>query len=160
MLLREQVCNEVWSGGIWVGRYPWEISIQDKRFSEHPISHVVDLTGELPRLSFHNKVQYICCPSLDRLLCDPVILADACQSLPESGVYIHCANGHGRSGLFAALYLVHNGMCKNIDEAKIIMKRKRNVLNWQPHQQNVAEEALRILRQGSRENDIELRGAW
>jgi protein-tyrosine phosphatase len=149
LLLGEPVCERVWEG-IYVGRWPWELNIEDSRFASNPITHIVDLTGEFPSLSFHRKrgVTYICCPSMDRLLASPALLAAAVRTVSRDArcTYVHCANGHGRSGLFAAMMLVYDGHCKTIDEALLVMKQKRQVLNWQPHQQRVAEQALELLR--------------
>jgi hypothetical protein len=150
LVLGEPVCERVWEG-VWVGRWPWEVAIGDARFQANPITHVVDLTGEFPALGgFHRRrgVTYICCPSMDRLLASPAVLAAAVRTVSRDArcTYVHCANGHGRSGLFAAMLLVYDGHCKTIDEALIVMRQQRKVLNWQPHQQHVAEQALELLR--------------
>ena len=85
---------------------------------------------------------------MDRLLASPAVLAAAVRTVSRDArcTYVHCANGHGRSGLFAAMLLVYDGHCKTIDEALIVMRQQRKVLNWQPHQQHVAEQALELLR--------------
>ena len=46
-------------------------------------------------------------------------------------IYVHCANGHGRSGLFAGMMLVVMGVCGDLDAAKGRMRLKRSVINWQ-----------------------------
>ncbi len=149
----ENPAEEV-ADGIWVGRYPLEIGIGDARFRGRPVSHVVDLTGEFPaRAAFHGAegVTYLCLPSLDRLLSSPERLAAAARVVHRdaSCAFVHCANGHGRSGLFAGILLVLRGDAPDLDAAKRQMKRKRSVLNWQIHQQVVAERALELLQQQS-----------
>jgi protein-tyrosine phosphatase len=145
MCLGEQVCNQV-AAGIWVGRFPLNILSNDSRF-DNRLTHVVDLTCEFPsRRAFHGNIQtYLCAPSLDRLLADPRTLLDCAKKVlndSDSCTYVHCANGHGRSGLFAGMLLVMRGECKDLDAAKIFMRKKRSVINWQPHQQAVAQLSL------------------
>ena len=69
-------------------------------------------------------------------------------------MYIHCANGHGRSGVFAAIMLVARGLLSDLDEAKKYLKEKRSVINWQEHQQDVAEDVLLMLRKRRKENIV------
>ena len=154
----EHVCDKV-AHGIWVGRYPLHLSVDDPRFAEQPLKIVVDLTGEFPtRRAFHGRTTYLCAPSLDGLLADPRVLLDTARAVITSydaernhSVYVHCANGHGRSGLFAGILMVMRGDCSSLEEARVLMKSRRSVIGWQPHQQRIAEETLHLWK-----HDIEL----
>jgi len=61
---------------------------------------VVDLTAEFPALRrVHGATrQYICCPSLDRLLADPKSIAaaaaEALRMKPSGDIYVHCKLRH------------------------------------------------------------------
>ena len=158
----ESVCDEV-AEGVWVGRYPLCVDVGDKRFAQRPLTHAVDLTAEFPsRPAFHGKLTYLCAPSLDFLLADPKELLSCAQVIVQSyrensksTVYIHCANGHGRSGLFAAIVLVMRGDCLCLDEARNMMKLRRSVLHWQRHQEKVAERVLELWKDQA---EVELTG--
>ena len=44
---------------------------------------------------------------------------NACiDALPETGVYIHCAQGHGRTGFFACALLLRRGLAATAAEAE------------------------------------------
>ena len=43
----------------------------------------------------------------------------------EGTIYIHCAEGHGRTGLFAAALLVKLGQFDSTDDALEFVKSKR-----------------------------------
>lgn len=43
----------------------------------------------------------------------------------QEPVYIHCAQGHGRTGLIAAAVLVANGHAKTAEEAVAMLERAR-----------------------------------
>ena len=43
-------------------------------------------------------------------------------------IYIHCAEGHGRTGLFAAALLVKLGYFNTVDDALEFVKSKRHLV--------------------------------
>jgi protein-tyrosine phosphatase len=160
-ILGEPICEMV-HDGIWVGRYPIDIDVNDERFQNLPLTHVVDLTAEFPsKDSFHGKLKYLNAPSLDCLLahekdlvkCLDIVCKAHMNSSTNTCTYVHCANGHGRSGLFAGMMLVVLKQCVNLDESKIYMRRKRKCINWQKHQQIVAENALKMYYQEIEEEE-------
>lgn len=70
----------------------------------------------------------------DRVISFPILEAGvrsaadliACiDSLPEAGIYIHCAQGHGRTGFFACVLLLRRGVVENFSEALVLLKRVR-----------------------------------
>ena len=119
----------------------------------------VDLTGEMSAVKASLKGRkYYNAGCLDRLMPEPVELAHiVCELLDERedvSIYIHCANGHGRSGVFAAIMLVAKGVLSDLAEAKKYLKEKRSVINWQKHQQDIGNNVLMILRTYAKENKM------
>jgi len=89
---------------------------------EYPpgIASVVDLTCELPAITPAGEpVKYFNFPILDAGCPSPTELhanVKAILSLPRP-VYVHCAQGHGRTGLVAAAILLAEGHAKTVGEA-------------------------------------------
>jgi protein-tyrosine phosphatase len=83
------------------------------------VSHVVDLTAEFNEPVFSRHVDYHAFPILDGI---PARLDEfnewltRAASLPGT-LYVHCALGHGRTGLFAAALLVKRGDSATMREA-------------------------------------------
>lgn len=70
---------------------------------------VVDLTWEFEQRHPRSRAIYLCHPILDGAAPDPRALsklASEVATLPRP-VLIHCAQGHGRTGLVAAALLMH-----------------------------------------------------
>ncbi|KAA0160599.1 hypothetical protein FNF27_07282 [Cafeteria roenbergensis] len=94
--------------GIYVGRWPIRFPSE---FPAH-CPNVVDLTAELPaRADVIRGRRYACVPALDCTMPLPGALIAAAATVGgwPGGVYVHCANGHGRSACFAALLMVLRG---------------------------------------------------
>merc|ERR1719242_1296943 len=127
---------------IWIGRYP-VFGIPDE------CDIVVDCTVEYPGIWLSDRV-YFNVPSLDMVLATPEEFRKAAEDIIQEfkngkkSAFIHCANGHGRSGLMAALVIVLLGEIETIGECRTKLKEKRTVINWQPNQEAVVEEALKI----------------
>ena len=93
---------------------------------------VIDLTSEIgvPRRVRDGVRRYICLPTLDRGVPD---VAAAHAALDEAakvareggGVYIHCAQGFGRSAALVAAMLIRRGECRDADEAEQRLKTLR-----------------------------------
>jgi len=91
------------------------------------IDHVVDLTCEfnepkaLRSLSYHSlQILDGLVPSSDQLL----EWADRISKL-SGNIYIHCAEGHGRTGLLAASVLLYLGHSQTPNEALQFIRSKR-----------------------------------
>lgn len=89
---------------------------------------VVDLTCEFiePR-GVRNAARYISCPILDALSPDPQTLIELIRELAliDGRVFIHCAHGHGRTGLVAALLLIATKNASTVDGAIDAVKSAR-----------------------------------
>jgi hypothetical protein len=131
---KEPVCNLVIAGNevggpVWLGRWPFQHELPAGT------NLVVDLLAEWPaRRGVAEGRVYRSFPILDG--CAPgnrerfVELVDEVAS--NRGIsYVHCAMGHGRSGLFAAAVLIRRGLAANAQDAvaTIQLARPRVRLN-------------------------------
>lgn len=78
---------------------------------------VVDLTAEFqePEL-LRNAPGYRCFPILDGGAPSPEALRVAVGDLGPGRIFIHCAQGHGRTGLFALAVLLQSGAVRTVEE--------------------------------------------
>lgn len=83
------------------------------------VDHVVDLTCEFDEPKQLCAGSYFNFPILDGMAPTAARLrqwVSEVQSL-TGVIYIHCAEGHGRTGLFAAALLLENGVAANAEQA-------------------------------------------
>ncbi len=110
---REPCWNEA-APGLYVGRRPLAHELPPD------VSLVVDLTAEfVEREGVRTGRRYRSFPMLDTgtaAKADFAALVDAIVSAPGP-VYIHCAQGHGRTGTVAAAVLLAKGIAATVDEA-------------------------------------------
>ena len=102
------------------------------------IELVVDLTCEFsePR-TIRSARRYIAFPMLDAAALPSRLLAEfvGCLAVEEGRMFIHCAQGHGRTGLITALLLIAKGDVQNADDALLKVQASRPwpgliLLNW------------------------------
>jgi hypothetical protein len=80
-------------------------------------ANYVDLTAEFSELaSIRRRAGYLSFPILDGSAPDPNALAEAVSRLRPGRTYIHCAQGHGRSGLFTLAVLLKSGQAPSVEE--------------------------------------------
>jgi protein-tyrosine phosphatase len=84
----------------------------------------------VPRRVREASRRYICLPTLDRGVPDVAAaraaLDEAAQVARAGGVvYIHCAQGFGRSAALVAAILVRRGECRDVGEAEARLKSLR-----------------------------------
>lgn len=147
LILQEKPFDLV-ADGIYVGRFCMRYP------SEFPVdcTHVVDLTAEFPvRGEVRRGRTLRCLPCLDREMPEEEALGLLALEVAEWGgvTYIHCANGHGRSAVLAAMVLVLRGHCGTVAEGMRLMKTRRSVISGQPHQINAGQRALQFARRKS-----------
>jgi hypothetical protein len=76
----------------------------------------VDLTAEFAEPDPIGKSpSYVLFPLLDGSAPCPEALHAAVKSLRPSRTFVHCAQGHGRTGLFALALLIHSGQASRKD---------------------------------------------
>ena len=86
----------------------------------------LDLTGEYaePR-AIRRSASYRCFPILDGGAPTPEALREAVNSLRPGRTYIHCAQGHGRAGLFTLAVLLDSGLVRNVEDGFRMLKAIR-----------------------------------
>lgn len=100
--------------------------------SEAPsqVELIVDLTSEFPEpLGVRRGRDYRLFPMLDASVPDYPKLREFIESLPDVPTYVHCAQGHGRTGLFSIVYLVERGFCATSTEAEALLTAARPGIN-------------------------------
>ena len=100
------------------------------------IDHVIDLTCEFTEPKALRSISYHSFQILDGFVPSPEQLRDwAAQAAELSGnIYIHCAEGHGRTGLFAAVLLLHIGHSQTPDDVLQFIKSKRPLVRLNQQQ--------------------------
>ncbi|MEM7014512.1 MAG: tyrosine-protein phosphatase, partial [Verrucomicrobiota bacterium] len=138
LLKREPAWNQV-TDRIYIGR----------RLLSHElpkdIEHVIDLTCEfaettaLRSRTYHSfQILDAAAPSTEKLVDWINFTADL-----EGIIYIHCAEGHGRTGLFAALLLVRLGRFSKTADALAYIKTQRPLVGLNRQQSLSLEEAAK-----------------
>lgn len=109
------------------------------------VERVCDLTCEfVDPISLRSKPGYCCHPILDAGACSAGELIDLARGLPPSddnALLIHCANGHGRTGMFAAIWLLTHGIVTNPDDAIKMLKDARPGIGLRSRQRRLVVEA-------------------
>ena len=134
VLLSPEPCWSEVVPGLFLGRLPLR--------GEYPegIRLVVDMTAEFSKPDYHPaSAGYRCLPTLDAFVPD----SGACDALVEEAfsagsVFVHCANGHGRSAAFAAALLLRRGLARDVAEAMGIIRRARPACRLNPVQTALA----------------------
>ncbi len=132
---RESPFNEL-AENIVIGRRLLSHERPDK------IDHVIDLTCEFNEPRKLRSGSYHSFQILDGSAPSPEQLRQwAARVADLSGrIYIHCAEGHGRTGLFAAVLLVHIGHSQTVDEALQYIQSKRPLVRLGRRQLAVLHE--------------------
>lgn len=91
------------------------------------IIHIIDLTCEFSEPVMVRSRSYFSYPILDGLIPKRELMLKWIEQVANlSGkVYIHCAEGHGRTGMFTAILLVKTGRFRTSAEAVSFVQSKR-----------------------------------
>lgn len=102
------------------------------------LSRYVDLTAEMrdPPKIRKNPI-YLCFPILDAGVPEKDELLRLVRSLEPGAVLVHCAYGHGRTGLFALALLLCRGRITTYEQGLKILKNARPGIRL-----NAAQEAF------------------
>lgn len=119
LMIRENAYDWV-TADIVIGR-----RLSGKEYPEG-VQNYVDLTAEFyePKSVIEN-FNYISLPILDGHVPDIDKLNLALDKLSNGITYIHCGQGHGRTGLFTALLLATRGEVSTLEEALALLRSKR-----------------------------------
>jgi len=79
--------------------------------------NIVDLTAEFAEpAAIRRSPGYLCIPILDGSAPTPDVLRAAVGSLKPGRTFVHCAQGHGRTGLFALALLLNRGAAASVED--------------------------------------------
>lgn len=128
---RENPLDEVLPG-LYLGCKLW--SRDHRLLTERKVGAVVDITAEWSEANYILKTcAYLNVPVLDTYPPTPAQLHRAVtwidKELPQQGVFVHCAAGHGRSATLVAAYLLYSGTVADVQEAIAFIKTKRPGIN-------------------------------
>lgn len=101
-----------------------------------PIKTLVDLTAELDE-QIPSNADLFAFPILDGAPAPPAVLKEMARKIASSPmpIYLHCAQGHGRTSMVAAAVLIELGVVQSVPEAL---------------------ERIRMVRPGAKPNAIQL----
>lgn len=87
---------------------------------------IIDLTAEFQEVKrARERREYFCFPILDASAPSVDDLENALRARSGGRTFVHCAQGHGRTGLFAAALLLANGSVTSAEEALGSIKKVR-----------------------------------
>jgi hypothetical protein len=91
-----------------------------------PFDNYVDLTAEFAEpAAIRRLAAYRCFPILDGSAPDPEALREAVGRLRPGRTLVHCAQGHGRTGLFALAVLLQSGAAPSAEEGLRMLRAVR-----------------------------------
>lgn len=118
-LSREAILNRV-NDSLVIGRrvLPHELP--------EDVDNWVDLTAEFDEPSgVRDKMHYIALPILDGGVPETKEICTALDRLKPGTTYVHCAQGHGRTGLFSLALLLKLGVIQDVDEGLRVLREVR-----------------------------------
>lgn len=142
LVKREPAHNEL-TDGVIIGRRLLSFELPDE------IATVVDLTCEFSEPRRLRSKSYLLFQVLDGFVPSVEQLLDwsrAINSAPPP-VFIHCAEGHGRTGLMAALLLLIRGKATSAAEAVQLVQSKRPLVRLGKRQFQLLELAAERIKQ-------------
>lgn len=118
---REPASNQL-IPGVYIGRRP-------VRCGDVPngTSVVVDLAAEcaVATAVWKSPAFAVSFPILEAGVRSVSDLVACIDGLPEQGIFIHCAQGHGRTAFFSCAFLLRRGVVHNLSEALAMVARVR-----------------------------------
>jgi hypothetical protein len=108
---------------------------------EGEFANYIDLTAEFcePR-AIRRSTGYICFPILDGSAPDVESLREMIARLRPGRTYIHCAQGHGRTGLFTLALMLNSGAVKTVAQGLEKLKAVRPRVGLSAVQRKCIEE--------------------
>ncbi|WP_395750443.1 protein-tyrosine phosphatase family protein [Prosthecobacter sp.] len=112
------------------------------------ITAVLDMTAEFSEpASVRSGIRYIVLPTLDASAPSPEALLATLRTLkPDEHAFIHCAQGHGRTGLAALALLLLRGEVPGIEEGLAMLRNIRPGIGLSPEQYSCLIQCLAQLR--------------
>lgn len=134
---REPAVNQV-DADLYLSRRLFRGEVPEK------VNSVIDLTCEFTDPTF--ECSYLCFPVLDASCPSAEELNDLAKKILElpNPVLIHCAQGHGRTGLVASAVLLASGKASTPAEALAVVKTSRPGIELNAAQRNTLEFLLQV----------------
>ncbi len=99
--------------------------------------NIVDLTAEFVEpAAIRRSPGYCCFPLLDASAPTPEALRQSVASLRPGRTLVHCAQGHGRSALYALALLLRSGATRNVEDGLRMLKKARPGVRLNKEQQH------------------------
>ena len=116
----------------------------------HGVVNYVDLTAEFedPR-EIRHSTNYVSVPILDAGVPEPDALRSAISRLSPGMTFVHCAQGHGRTGLFTLVLLAERGRIQSFDEGMAVIKQARPGIGFNRTQDQFIRSYVAGLKKGS-----------
>ncbi|MBF0472305.1 MAG: hypothetical protein HQK91_00185 [Nitrospirae bacterium] len=131
--INEKPYNKI-SNDIIIGRYLLKDEIPDG------ITNYIDLTAELEEPNNVLSMNYICLPILDGSIPSSKDLEIALSKMKHGITYIHCAQGHGRTGLIAIILLKTQNKITTFEEGLTLLKDFRPNIELNRNQKKFANQ--------------------
>jgi hypothetical protein len=107
---------------------------------EGEFDNVVDLAAEFPEpCSIRRSPSYWSFPILDGGAPTPEALRSAIAALRPGRTFVHCAQGHGRTGLFALAVLLTSGVARNVEDGLRVLSAARPGISLSREQRRCIE---------------------
>ncbi len=135
LLAKEECWNRI-IPDLYLGRRAYANELPDD------IKMIVDLTAEFPApKNIEFMTIYLCCPTLDNSAMSLKQLIGLVNSIItcRGGVYIHCAQGHGRSATVVAAVLLAKGVAGDANEAVELIRKARPNIRLNRYQQRLLD---------------------
>jgi len=108
----------------------------------------VDLTAEFSEPSpIRQRAGYVCFPILDGAAPDPEALRAMISRLRPGKTFVHCAQGYGRTGLFASALLITQSAAVSAEDALQILQAARPGIRLNRQQLSCATELAKLVSQ-------------
>lgn len=139
---KHRVWNQL-TDHVYIGRRFF--SFQLKHLKYHEIDSILDLTAEFSEPKFAvGRFNYRSIPILDNHVTDLDKLEKAAgwietEVAANRKVFIHCAMGHGRTGLVTGAWLISSNQAASAEEALMMMQTVRPALRLKTHQFRLLE---------------------
>jgi protein-tyrosine phosphatase len=110
-------------------------------------ANYIDLTAEFAEpTAIRRSGAYLSFPILDGAAPDPTSLRDFLDRLRPGKTFVHCAQGHGRTGLFAVAFLLKSGIAPTAEECLARLQSIRPGIRLNKAQRMCVDEFTALLK--------------
>jgi protein-tyrosine phosphatase len=141
ILIREDACNHI-TDNLVIGRRMLSFEV-DPSFDVY-----LDLTAEFPEVTgARNLAGYRCYPILDGSFPTMEQMDQILALMVGEKIFVHCAQGHGRSGMVAIAYLLKTGVVASVEQGLALVQSKRPALDLGKRQLHFIREYVEHCRE-------------